>query len=160
MDKRLFAGVVALGLLTFGALGSAYAQSDSQWCNNALIHGTYGFTIEGTKLAGNGPTGAQVGVAMTEFDGKGVLHQIDTVTVGGMVVSDWTHAQADGNYSVNPDCTGTFIITFKDNRPPVTANFVVVENGAEIDTVVISAGGNQGILATRSIGKKRFFLLP
>ena len=63
-------------------------------------------------------------------------------------------------YSVKADCTGTFTIDFTDGRPPVTANFVVVDNGAEIDTVVISATGNQGILATRSIGKRRFFLLP
>jgi hypothetical protein len=38
----------------------------------------------------------------------------------------------------------------------VVVNFVVVENGAEIDTVVISAGGSQGIIAAGSIGKKRF----
>jgi len=160
MNKKVFAGVLALGLLTFGAFGSAYGQSESPYCNNLLIAGTYGFTIEGAKLAGPGPTGAQVGVAMTEFDGKGGLHQIDTVTINGLVVSDWTHPKANGTYSVNPDCTGTFTIDFTDGRPPATANFVVVDNGAEIDTVVISAAGNQGILATRSIGKRRFFLLP
>jgi hypothetical protein len=38
----------------------------------------------------------------------------------------------------------------------VVTNFVVAANGDEIDTVVISAGGDQGILATGSIGKRRF----
>ena len=61
---------------------------------------------------------------------------------------------------MNADCTGTFTIDFTDGRPPVTANFVVVEDGAEIDTVVTSAGGQQGILSTRSIGKRRCFFLP
>jgi len=57
---------------------------------------------------------------------------------------------------VNSDCTGTFTIDFKDNRSTVVTNFVVAANGDEIDTVVISAGGDQGILATGSIGKRRF----
>jgi len=57
---------------------------------------------------------------------------------------------------VNSDCTGTFTINFQDNRPTVVANFVVAANGDEIDTVVISAGGDQGVLATGSIGKRRF----
>jgi hypothetical protein len=57
---------------------------------------------------------------------------------------------------VNSDCTGTFTINFTDNRPTVVTNFVVAVNGDEIDTVVISAGGQQGILATGSVGKRRF----
>jgi hypothetical protein len=57
---------------------------------------------------------------------------------------------------VASDCTGTFTIDFTDGRPTVVTNFVVVEDGSEIDTVVTSAGGNQGILALGSIGKRRF----
>lgn len=158
MNKKLLASAAALALLTFGASRSAYAQSESPFCNNKLIAGNYGFTIEGAKLGGTGPTGPQVGVAMTEFDGNGGLSQIDTVTVNGIVVADWTHTKATGTYTVNSDCTGTFTIDFTDGRPPVVANFVVVDNGGEIDTVVTSAGGNQGIIATRSIGKRRFSL--
>ena len=45
------------------------------------------------------------------------------------------------------------MINFTDGRPPVAANFVVVENGSEIDTVVVSVGGRQGIVATGSVGK-------
>jgi hypothetical protein len=93
---------------------------------------------------------------MTEFDGKGGLTQIDTVTVDGEVVADFTHTVATGTYAVNSDCTGSFTINFTDGRPPVVANLVVVEGGAEIDTVVISAGRNQGVIASGSIGKRRF----
>jgi hypothetical protein len=42
-------------------------------------------------------------------------------------------------------------------RPPVVTSFVVVENGLEIDTVVTSAGGKQGILALGTVGKKLSF---
>ena len=157
MKKTLFANVVALVLLVLGALASGYAQSKSlATCNNRLIAGNYGFTIQGDKLGGQGFTGPQVGVAMTTFDGKGGLTQIDTVTVSGEVVADFTHTPATGTYTVNSDCTGTFTINFTDGRPPITANFVVVEGGLEIDTVVISAGGSQGIVATGSVGKRRF----
>ncbi len=156
MNIKLVTNAAALALLTLGALGSGYAQSDSGACNNKLIRGNYGFTVQGTKLAGAGPTGPQVGVAMTQFDGKGGLTQLDTVTIAGLVVADFTHTPATGNYTVNSDCTGTFTINFTDGRPTVVTNFVVVANGDEIDTVVISAGGNQGILATGSIGKRRF----
>ncbi len=154
--KKLVTNTAWLILLTLAALGSGYAQSNSAACKNTLIAGNYAFTVQGTKLAGAGPTGPQVGVAMTEFDGKGGLSQIDTVTIDGEVVADWTHTPATGTYSVNSDCTGTFTINFTDNRPTVVANFVVSDNGDEIDTVVISAGGDQGILATGSIGKRRF----
>jgi hypothetical protein len=154
--KKLVANAAALVALTLGALCSGFAQSDSAACNNKLITGNYGFTIQGTKLGGNGPVGQQVGVAMAQFDGNGGFTQTDTVTVAGTVVADFTHPPATGTYTVNSDCTGTFTITFTDGRPPVVVSFVVVENGSEIDTVVTSAGGSQGILATGSIGKRRF----
>jgi hypothetical protein len=155
--------VLRVGLWTIAILSSVgfaspqqgFAQ-DSQTCNNGLIKGSYGFSIEGQKLAGPGPVGLQVGVALATYDGVGGFTQIDTVTINGEVVSDFSHTPATGSYTVNSDCTGTFTINFTDGRPPVIASFVVVRNGAEIDAVVTSAGGNQGILATRSIGKRRF----
>jgi len=156
MNKKLFVSVAAAVLWTLGSVGAGYAQSTSPACNDKLIAGVYGFTVEGSKLGGLGPVGPQVGVAMTQFDGDGRLTQIDTVTINGVVVSDFTHSPATGSYSVNADCTGTFTLDFTDGRPVVIANFVVVDNGSEIDTVVLSAGGNQGVLATRSIGKRRF----
>ena len=79
--KTLVTNTACLILLTLAALGSGYAQSNSPACKNALIAGNYGFTVQGTKLGGAGPTGPMVGVAMTQFDGKGGLSQIDTVTI-------------------------------------------------------------------------------
>jgi hypothetical protein len=64
MKKQLFTNTAVLVVLTFAGFGSAYAQSDSAACNNRLIAGNYGFTVQGTKLAGAGPTGPQVGVAI------------------------------------------------------------------------------------------------
>jgi hypothetical protein len=156
MNCKLAARFAGFALLVLGASTLGFAQSDSPRCNAGLIAGSYGFTLTGNKLAGNGPIGPQVGVAMTHFDGDGSLTQIDTVTIAGKVVADFTHTPANGTYSVNPDCTGTFTLDFTDGRPPVVANFVVVKNGMEIDAVVISAGGQQGVIAVSSIGKRRF----
>jgi len=156
MNKVSVARLGALALLALGSLVLANAQTNSPACNNQLIAGNYGFTVQGTKLGGHGPVGQQVGIALTYFDGLGGLSQIDTVTIAGTVVADFTHTPATGTYTVNPDCTGTFTINFTDGRPPVVTSFVVVSNGDEIDTVVTSAGGMEGILATGSIGKRRF----
>ena len=156
MHKKVFVNAAALVFLMLGTLASGYSQSSSPACNNNLIAGNYGFDLQGTKLGGTGPIGQQVGVAMTQFDGKGNLTQIDAVTVAGEVLADFTHTPATGTYTVYSDCTGTFTIIFTDGRPPVATNFVVVEDGSEIDTVVISAGGTQGIIASGSIGKRRF----
>jgi len=144
--------VIALAVTVFGALGSAFA--DNIPCNHHILNGSYGFTIEGIKLAGNGPVGTQKGVAMAKFDGEGNFTQTDTVVIDGIVVADFTHTPASGSYTVNSDCTGNFTIIFTDGRPPVTTNFVVVNNGKEIDTVVTSVAGNQGIIETSSVGKK------
>ncbi len=154
MTRKSMVGFVALALLTLGALGPA--TSAFAGCTNKSLAGAYGFTIQGTKLGGMGFVGQQVGVALAQFDGNGNFTQIDTVTIAGNVVSDFTHTPATGTYTVNSDCTGTFTIDFTDGRPPVVANFILVDNGNEIDTVVTSAGGAQGILATSSVGKKRF----
>ena len=156
MMKGLVRTALSVLCAGFISLGIANAQSDSHFCNDSLISGVYGFTIEGTKLLGS-PSGSQVGVAMTEFDGHGSLSQIDAVVIGGVQVSDFTHPVASGSYSVNADCTGTFTIEFKDGRPNITTDFVVVENGNEIDTVVTGVPpGTAGVIATRSIGKRRF----
>jgi hypothetical protein len=155
MNRKLVAKVATFFAIVLAVASSAFAEGGL--CNDKLIAGVYGFTLEGTKLAGapGTPLGSQVGVAMTQFDGKGGLTQIDSVTIGGIAVSDFTHSPATGSYTVNSDCTGNFQLIFTDGRPPVTADFVVVEGGLEIDTVVTSAGGKQGILATRSIGKRQ-----
>jgi hypothetical protein len=149
--KKTVGAVIVLALLIPVSLTRCAAAQER--CNNYLIKGMYGFTIEGQKLGGLGPLGPQVGVAMTTFDGAGGLSQVDTVTIGGVLVSDFSHSPATGTYHVNPDCTGSFKITFTDGRPPVSVAFVVTDNGNDICSVVVPPGP-AGVLATRSLGKR------
>ena len=147
--------VVALTVLLTGVL--AHAQTDSRLCNNELIRGDYAFVVDGYKLGGppGSPVGPMKGVAMTTFYSDGHLTQLDTVVVNGIQTSSFSEEEATGTYQVNPNFTGTFTITFPtgDPRPPVTTNFVIGDNGNEIDTVVISP---PGALLIGSVGKRRF----
>ncbi len=171
--RQVLKKITFVALIASAAGGVAIAQTDSPACNNALLYGNYGFTIEGDKLVSPppntaAPTGPQVGVAMTYFDGQGKLQQIDSVTVGGIqspTSGNFNEASTKGTYSVSPNCTGTFTLNFTDGRPTVVTDFVIVDNGNEIDTVVIGIlvpGPNGtpilqgGVLATRSVGKRRF----
>src|ERR1700751_5092444 len=156
MKATIITAVLALCGANALPLCATAQANEHHRCNNRLIQGTYGFTIEGQKLAGPGPVGSQVGVATTTFDGEGNLSQIDSVLIGGSQVANFPHPPASGTYSVNADCTGTFTIEFRDGRPPVTVDFVVVDYGWEIDTVVLPPPGAVGPLATGSIGKRRF----
>ena len=137
-------GVITLAIVVCGTLAlsrPAAAQTDNGRCNDRLIEGTYGFTLVGDKLGGPGPVGPQVGVAMTTFDGAGNLTQTDSVVIGGSQVADFTHPRTTGSYVVTAACTGSFILEFHDGRPPTMVNFVIVDNGNEIDTVVVPPPG-------------------
>jgi hypothetical protein len=120
----------------------AMAEPADGPCSNRTLSGDYGFAIEGMVLAIPGvtlPPGAALplrGVAMTHFDGKGNLTQVDHVLVNGTPPPEqWT--MGSGTYQVNPDCTGTAVINIPGNPlSPAKLYLVVVKQGKEIHTVV------------------------
>jgi len=77
-----------------------------------------------------------VGVALTNFDGNGNLTQTDNIhgSISGFPAPD---RAGTGTYSINADCTGTMTL---DNAgaPPLTLRIVVVDNGSEVRTAVVS----------------------
>ena len=143
--------MIVCGLVMAGS--PAWADGDDTKCTNRTLLGDYGFAIEGVISAIPGvplPPGAALqlrGVAMTHFDGKGKLTQVDHVVVNGTPPPvEW--APGSGPYTVNPDCTGTAVINVPGNPlAPVKLHFVVVRQGREIRTVV-------GANAVTSIGIK------
>src|SRR5581483_12364845 len=132
--------MIICGLLASGV--PAMAESEDGSCSNRTLSGDYGFTIEGVVFAIPGvtlPPGTALplrGVAMTNFDGKGNLTQVDHVLVGGAPPpKEWT--PGSGTYTVNPNCTGTAVINIPGNPlSPAKLHFVVVRQGREIHTVV------------------------
>jgi hypothetical protein len=149
MAGGLFAVMVALASGTLiGAQGEVIGESAALAgrCSNRTLRGSYGFSIEGTILAGT-PNAFQVrGVAMTHYDGEGNLSQMDFTTRNGAPFSpDWR--AGSGTYEINPDCTGTAQIVQSDGTPSVNLRLVVVDRGREIRATVV---GN----ATSSVGIK------
>jgi hypothetical protein len=146
-------GVFVMGGAAFDTMVRANAadKHDSrsgdnarQGCSNRTLKGDYGFSIEGTILAGTPNAFALRGVAMTHFDGEGNLTQVDFTTRNGVPMSpDWR--PGFGTYVINEDCTGSAQIIQSDGTPSVNMRLVVVDRGREVRTVVV---GN----STSSVG--------
>ena len=66
---------IGLGL----ALSASVRAADNDLCSNATLHGDYAFTINGQVFPPGKPMITRDGVAMTHFDGNGVLSQNDFV---------------------------------------------------------------------------------
>lgn len=142
--------VVAAGLMMVGGAIAFGPMVDAQTeekvhCSNRTLRGDYGFSIEGTILAGTPNAFLLRGVAMTNFDGDGNLSQVDFTTRNGTPLTpDWRPAV--GTYSINTDCTGTAQIVPSDGTPTLNLRLVVVDRGREVRTIVVgNASGSVGI---------------
>ena len=122
----------------------AMAQSRTERCSNWTLRGDYGFKIDGQILAGP-KAGLLRGLAMTHFDGRGELSQVDFTTINGIPTgSDWR--PATGTYSVDSDCTGKAQLDFTDGSPSLHLRLVVVKEGREIHAIVEgNATGGVGV---------------
>ncbi len=141
--KRIVIGLAAVVMLA--AIGVARAQADDHdGCSDATLRGDYGFRISGEIL---GPPVTLIdGVAMTHFDGKGNLTQVDFVMANGVPIPGPTdpttgfRIDETGTYHVNPDCTGYAEFHFPP-PPGLTGQvfnlmFVLSDHGRKIHTVV------------------------
>ena len=129
--SRIVAGVggaVLTGVvLTSGTPAVAQADpSNAQGagrCTDRTIRGDYGFSIEGTILAGTPNAFLLRGVAMTHFDGHGNTSQVDFVTRNGVPAgTDWR--PATGTYDVDANCTGSATFSFEDGSPDLHLRLV------------------------------------
>jgi hypothetical protein len=139
------ATMIICGLIGSGASGldqsggASVIQFDDGFCSNRTLRGKYAFTIEGLFVDTPVPLPLR-GVAMTHFDGRGNLTQVDHVVFNGVLPPlEWT--PATGTYSVNRDCTGEAEIIIPGSPfSPVILRLVVGNNGTEIRTVVSKPG--------------------
>lgn len=145
--KAMVAGLILVGFLSAGARAQS---SDNDGCSDATLKGDYAFTVSGTIWATDAQGVLEAvqrdGIAMTHFDGKGGLSQVDYVLSGynnlptpPTAPSDPVtgfHIDETGTYKVYSDCTGTFTI----NSPGtiITVSFVLSDHGRAIHTIVTS----------------------
>jgi hypothetical protein len=128
--------MIIFGVLVSGTSG--WAQSTSGFCSNQILHGNYGFSVEGVVTPAPGVQVPIRGVAMTNFDGQGHLTQVDHVVIPGSPAPalEWTPGK--GTYQVNADCTGTARIDVPSTGDFVNLRFVVTQLGNQIHTVVVA----------------------
>jgi hypothetical protein len=141
-------GAVTALIITAGALAwdtSARAQAAPGQCSNQTLNGSYAFEIDGQILSGPF-AGLLRGLAMTDFDGRGNLSQVDFATLNG--IPRWTGWRpVTGTYQINADCTGEAVLNPSDGSPSLHLYLVVANHGQEIKTVV--AGNATGSRGTR-----------
>ena len=132
-----FAAVAILGVALAPSVPSTVAAQDDargRVCSARTLRGDYGLVATGTRGLGPAEIEPFVTISMVTYDGEGtftaegVSHGQTTGVRGGPV---------DGTYFVNADCTGGQT-TFIPGVPPLEDRFVIVDNGREVRTVVVS----------------------
>jgi len=127
------AAMIGLGsTFSGGTLPKVHAQEeDLQACSAKTLNGTYALTFSGFSTRGPVPAAINnftpvAGGGLVTFDGNGNLSASETVSVGGLI----SPVNVPGTYTVNSDCTGSFITT-----PNAHLNLVILRNGREIQAV-------------------------
>jgi hypothetical protein len=157
MRTLFLRAILASAVAMLGLSGTARAW-DNASCKDATLDGDYAFTVSGQIFLGP-LTVSREGVALTHFDGKGGLTQVDFVLsspnapapAGGPPPTDPVtgfHNNETGKYIVNQDCTGSFEIDDPATIDPKTGNtvsgsiikvmFVLSDHGRGIHTIVYS----------------------
>lgn len=115
-----------------GALPKVHAEEEFlHACSDATLNGTYSITFSGFTTRGAVPAAINnftpvAGGGLVTFDGHGNVAASETVSIGGLI----TPVNVPGTYTVNSDCTGTFVTT-----PNAQLNLVILRNGREIQAV-------------------------
>jgi hypothetical protein len=128
--------VCSLLAITVSAMAQS-AGSQERHCSNRTLFGEYGCSVQGVLLnvPGLPPEATFVGVTTSTFDGKGNVTGTEHVVVNGMSFNPGFDTNS-GTYSVNPDCTGTSVITTPNSPVPLNLYFVIVDDGKEFRAVL------------------------
>jgi hypothetical protein len=114
--------IAAITALVLGMAPTANAQAN-KGCSNASLRGTFAYTVTGALVAAPAPLGPYGEVGSQTFDGNG------NTTAAGMSSTNGNIGPADstGTYTVNADCTGTFILQI---APGISAHYFFVISDA------------------------------
>jgi hypothetical protein len=111
--------MVFVSLLVLGLVSRVQAKE----CSNASIKGTYGLSCEGS-VVGVGPI-AVIGVFTADGNGNG--SEVETISFNGVISQG---VRFTVTYTVNADCTGSFVSTGPDGTP-FHNDFVIDDNKKE-----------------------------
>ena len=114
-------------------IGNGLAQAQGrgpQECGFYSASGGFAFRSEGTFPDGS----KSVFVGTMIFDGAGKVSGINTGSISGFVFKD----SFGGTYSINKDCTGTYVGVFSTGS--VHWDIVVADNGKKIFGIISDQG--------------------
>jgi hypothetical protein len=126
----LASGVSALAQASNGEPGN-------RRCSNRTLSGDYGCSVQGVLLnvPGLPPEATFVAVTTSHFDGQGNVTGSEHAVVNGMSFNPGWDTNG-GTYTVNPDCTGTAVVTTPNSPVPLNLYFVIADNGKEFREVL------------------------
>jgi hypothetical protein len=132
----LIAATVALLVMAGSGFQQVAAQNDEtgRVCSTHTLRGDYGLVGNGVRGLGPGTSETFATISMVTYDGEGAF---TAVGVSHGQITGVRQGPASGTYYVNPDCTGGQT-TYIPGVPPLEDRFVIVENGREVRTVVVS----------------------
>ena len=122
--------IAAITALALGIAPAAKAQDKG--CSNATLQGTFAYTVTGFLVAAPAPVGPYAEAGAQTFDGRGGTTAAGMSSTNGNIMPQ----NNTGTYTVNPDCTGTFVLQI---APGITAHyfFVIADGGSEYQAVCL-----------------------
>ena len=142
------AGLLAAFALT-GPWGvAAQGDGEGRMCGTHTLHGDYGLAGNGVRGLGPGASETFATISMVTYDGQGGFSAIGVSH--GQLTGVREGLSVTGTYYVNPDCTGGQTTNIP-GVPPLEDRFVIVDNGREVRTVVVTP---LTTIATANLRKK------
>jgi hypothetical protein len=114
-----------------GAVINVHAHD--RGCSVASLKGPYAFRRTGVNNVVGGPI-AVIGIEF--FNGDGTHRVTRSTSSGPLKITDWTDPPGSGIYTVDPDCTGSFL----DENGARTNNFVVFDGGKRYFLMSLAPG--------------------
>lgn len=100
-------------------------------CTNAIVHGHYGFAVNGT-VSGNPITA----VGQIATNGNGTIAGLETISDNGSL---GTNLEVLGTYAIKSNCTGTMTIQAQ-GRSKQHFDVTVIAGGTQIDMIQTDSG--------------------
>lgn len=139
----LLSGLMIALAATLAAGSSRHVAVADEGCTNASVQGAYGFADQGQAFTAAGTEAAEIAAAgRIVFDGNGGLTGTEWESLNGAI----TTIPFNGEYSVQPDCTGRTVI---HDGQTAHLRFMLVERGQESNYFIT----DPGVVAAGQISK-------
>ena len=130
MKRAITSAVFVISFVSLLVLGLV-SRVQARECSNASLKGSYGASCEGT-IVGAGPLAV---VSVLTADGDGNISGVETLSVNGVITTGVT---LTGTYTVNADCTGSFVST---GFGSVFHNYFVIDDHKKEIRIIVTEPG-------------------